>query len=354
MRALSIVVTMLLMAALPLLAQSVMERSPNLHGVWGAERGHAAFVFSHRFALLEGGDELVNFPTLTFAVGLPLGLTAGLDYTSNSEIVDTQRGGNETQYWVKRSIVRRPHTALAGLLAYNTAARSTDAALSGRHRIGSLSVMSELRGASRLFGADQAGLGASLGAVLHLTPYLGIAGDVGRVLVPDSLATTWSAGVAIEIPGSPHTFSLHATNVGALTLQGAGRERVILPDKIRYGFTFTVPLGSGGRWARIFRSAPPVIPQPASVSETGENPAARVELRMVAYTPGEVRIRAGESVEWLNLDSIEHTVTATEGTWGSRALKEGERYVQQFSKPGRYPYYCLPHPQMTGVVVVDE
>jgi plastocyanin len=56
-------------------------------------------------------------------------------------------------------------------------------------------------------------------------------------------------------------------------------------------------------------------------------------------------------VEWTNYDPTPHTVTG-EG-WGSELLAEGGRYVRRFDQPGRYPYRCLPHPQMTGVVIVE-
>ena len=55
----------------------------------------------------------------------------------------------------------------------------------------------------------------------------------------------------------------------------------------------------------------------------------------------------------MNLDPIEHTATADDGSWGSPLLKEGERYVRRFEQPGRYPYHCTPHPQMQGVVIVE-
>ena len=88
MRCLRILAAALLCAG-NVAAQSVVERSPNMHGVWTLPGGQAAFVFAHRFELIDGADELRNIPTLTLAAGLPLGLTAGLDYTSNSEIAQS-------------------------------------------------------------------------------------------------------------------------------------------------------------------------------------------------------------------------------------------------------------------------
>jgi len=170
-------------------------------------------------------------------------------------------------------------------------------------------------------------------------------GDIGRVLSADSFDAVWSGGLALAIPGSPHTLSLHATNGGAMTLQGSVREKVVGPESVRYGFTFTIPLGNGSQWARIFR------PAPAAPAPSTSGAAAQVPIRMIAYVPPEIHIRAGQSVEWVNQDPTPHTVTG-EG-WASEIILEGGRYTHRFDQPGRYPYRCLPHPQMTGVVVVE-
>lgn len=325
-------------------AQSVLEQSPNLHGTWTLERGRAAFVFAHRFELIEGGDEMFNVPTMSLAVGLPLGLTAGLDFSSNSEVLAERPGGNETQYYLKAGAAVGPETKVAALAAYNTAARSFDGALDVRRDWRALSLFGELRGFSDLFGRGDEGAAGAVGGAVRLTPYLALTGDVGRVLTVDSVPSVWSAAAAVAIPGSPHTLSLHATNGGAITLQGASRSRTRDFSPVRYGFVFTVPLGPASRWARIFRPAP--APQRAP------DVAARVEMRGIAFSEAETRIRPGESVEWINAEPAGHTVTGDDGSWGSEVLREGGRYVRRFDAPGRYPYHCSPHPGMTGVVVV--
>jgi plastocyanin len=361
-----------LAAAGGLSAQSVMERSPNLHGTWTLQSGHAAFVFAHRFDVLDGGDQLYNVPTLSLALGLPLGLTAGLEYSSNSEIVVGELGSNETEYWLKRAVGLGQRAAVAGIVAYNNRAGSFDGALSARTDLGRLGLMGELRGFSDLFATGEAGAAAAVGAVARLTPYLGITGDVGKVVSVDSFDAVWSAGIAIAIPGSPHTLNLHASNGGAMTLQGASRAKAFATDQRRYGFAFTIPLGNGSQWARIFRPAPALTPAPAAAPppvgtgpapEPGAAPAApavappaaaaavQVPIRMIAFQPPQVRIRAGQTVEWINQDPTAHTVTG-EG-WTSEILMEGGRYSRKFDQPGRYPYRCLPHPQMVGVVIVE-
>lgn len=328
--------------------QSVLERSPNLQGVWTMPSGQAAFVFAHRFELLDGADELRNIPTLTLAAGLPFGFTAGLDYTSNSEISRGSTGANEVEYWVKRSLVPTRTVALAGLIGYNTVAGSVDGALDVRLGLGPVAIMGEIRGFSDAFGSGEAAGAAALGGLLRFTPYLALTGDVGRVLTTDSLGTVWSAAIAVAIPGTPHSFSIQAANNGATTLQGASRRPEGALESVRYGFTFTVPLGTGSQWARVFRPAPP---PPAASADTS---VVRVDMRQIAFAPTEIRIRPGQRVEWINRDPTVHTVTADDGSWGSELIQESGTYSRVFEESGRHPYHCIPHPMMRGVVIVED
>jgi plastocyanin len=45
-------------------------------------------------------------------------------------------------------------------------------------------------------------------------------------------------------------------------------------------------------------------------------------------------------------------VTANDKSFDSGLLQPGKTYRRTFDTPGQYPYYCLPHPFMKGVVVV--
>jgi plastocyanin len=67
----------------------------------------------------------------------------------------------------------------------------------------------------------------------------------------------------------------------------------------------------------------------------------------------EIRIRAGQSVAWLNHDPMVHTVTADDGSWDSGDIRPGGTFLHTFATPGRYPYHCRPHPQMRGVIIVE-
>lgn len=238
-------------AAPQVAAQNGIERTPNTQGVWELTRWQGAFILSHRFESLEGGDELISIPTLTLALGVPLGITAGADFTSFSEVVPKAFTGNETQIWIKRGLSIGPvRTAAIG--AYNTAANSWDGALDARVAMGRISLFAEGRGFSNLFGMEEAGAAGAVGAAFRIGEYIAVSGDVGKVLSEEGIPAAWSGALVLEIPASPHTLSLVLTNTGATTLQGASREKVVGDAAVRYGFLFTVPLGGRGRWGRIF------------------------------------------------------------------------------------------------------
>ncbi len=80
-----------------------------------------------------------------------------------------------------------------------------------------------------------------------------------------------------------------------------------------------------------------------------------VELKGFAFAPETLTVKAGTVVEWVNLDSAQHTVTSTSGpeSFDSKKLEQNGRYSFTFTKPGTYEYYCELHPGMKGKVVVE-
>lgn len=76
---------------------------------------------------------------------------------------------------------------------------------------------------------------------------------------------------------------------------------------------------------------------------------------------GDIEILVGDTVVWKNGDQAKHTITSgtiedgPDGIFGgSKFLVPGESYKFTFTEKGQYPYYCIIHPWMTGVVTVTE
>ncbi len=81
-----------------------------------------------------------------------------------------------------------------------------------------------------------------------------------------------------------------------------------------------------------------------------------VAIKNLAFAPTEIRIRAGGTVTWVNCEAAgteSHTSTADQGQWGSGSLTPTDLFSRKFDQPGRYAYHCVPHPFMTGTVVVE-
>ena len=346
------IVALAVLTAAPasLAAQRLMDFTPNTRPAWTMDKWQPAMILSHRFELVEGGDELISVPTLTFGTAVGRRLALGLDYTSNSEVSVESLGGNETQWWAALRGPSGSRGALSALLAYNTAASSMDGAVTGLARAGFLSLVGEARAFSDAFGTGEGGFAGAAGAVFHLTEYLALSGDVGRAFTPDTLGTVWSAAIAFAFPGTRHHFSFHATNGGAVTLQGISREKAYGPESVRYGFAFVAPLGTASQWSRIFRrSAEPLAPAAQAAGDT-----VRVNIKDLAFSPATVRIKVGQTVEWANGDPLAHTVTADNKSWGSGFLNQGGRFTRRFTAAGAFPYHCEPHPQMKGSVIVEN
>ena len=93
---------------------------------------------------------------------------------------------------------------------------------------------------------------------------------------------------------------------------------------------------------------------------TASIPSNSTVVRIVAnagsdsFSPNPVEVKVGETVTWINDDSGRHTVTSKYGTFDSGMMGKGQSFSYTFDKAGEYQYFCEPHPNMVGTVVVTE
>jgi plastocyanin len=80
-----------------------------------------------------------------------------------------------------------------------------------------------------------------------------------------------------------------------------------------------------------------------------------VTIRDYKFIPAEVRIRAGDTVKWTNMEKrTSHSVLfPAENGLESERLFPGESWQRTFTVAGGYSYRCGPHEEMKGVVNVD-
>lgn len=335
------------LAQAPLQAQSLMYRGPNLGGTWVPDAGVVQFNFVHRFyvAPSAGAHKVQNFPTFTFALGLGHDLAIGTHYGTNSFVVQNPYRPNETEVYARWRVIGaegKPGLAVSVTPAYNFAAHSADGELAVDYTVGRLTVSGAARGMTKAFGIDTARAAFAGGAVARLTDYIAVSADVGSFVSP-TVRAAWSVALNLVIPGSPHTFSLQASNATTSTIEGNS----IGFGKMLYGFEFTIPLHLKRFSPWFHRPAKPV-----ALGATGAAVAAEIAMAALKFSRDTVTISAGQAVRWTNRDPVEHTVTFDGPEQGSPVISARGTYVHRFDTPGTYTYHCTPHPYMKGVVIV--
>ena len=77
------------------------------------------------------------------------------------------------------------------------------------------------------------------------------------------------------------------------------------------------------------------------------------------YIPANITINVGDTVEWINVDTAAHTVTAgspadgPSGVFDSSLVMADAVYAFTFEEAGNYDYFCMVHPWMVGSVTVN-
>ena len=81
-------------------------------------------------------------------------------------------------------------------------------------------------------------------------------------------------------------------------------------------------------------------------------PAAVVHMKNFAFVPATVRVKAGDTVEWINDDDDAHTVDSAAKLFHSGGLDSHDTWTHAFKSAGSFAYFCELHPYMKGVVIV--
>ena len=80
--------------------------------------------------------------------------------------------------------------------------------------------------------------------------------------------------------------------------------------------------------------------------------STQVVIENSQFMPTDLEIKAGTTVEWVNKDSVDHTVTFENGDFDTE-LVVGATTTVTFNEVGEYRYFCQFHPGMQGSVIVS-
>ena len=118
-----------------------------------------------------------------------------------------------------------------------------------------------------------------------------------------------------------------------------------------------VALTAGGCGSSDSTTSPsgPCTPTPTNPECMNPPNLLTVTIKNGVYSPNPVSVKVGQSVNWLNSDSIAHTATdAGVFDTGSIAPTSAADVPVPFSAPGTYNYHCTLHANESASIVVTQ
>ena len=88
--------------------------------------------------------------------------------------------------------------------------------------------------------------------------------------------------------------------------------------------------------------------------------AETVEVLIVksSFVPAVVKIKAGDTVRWINTEELLHTITSGKAPQHDNKFNENYLYGKfeiTMNEPGFFDYFCVLHnATMRGVIIVEE
>ena len=93
------------------------------------------------------------------------------------------------------------------------------------------------------------------------------------------------------------------------------------------------------------------------VQEDSTDPKGRntVVMKNIEYAPKELTVKVGQTVTWVNQETIEHNVVAEEADPPIRSQLFGKdgKFTYKPTQAGTISYVCTVHPGMDGTLTVE-
>ena len=101
-----------------------------------------------------------------------------------------------------------------------------------------------------------------------------------------------------------------------------------------------------------FASLPAGADSNASPAPSSAAGPTVVHISEFKYKPTPLTVHVGDTVKFVNDDSVAHTVTAKDKSFDSGNMDQNKSWTYTFSKAGEYDYFCTYHTFMVSKVVV--
>ncbi|MEO8265653.1 MAG: cupredoxin family copper-binding protein [Ilumatobacteraceae bacterium] len=77
-----------------------------------------------------------------------------------------------------------------------------------------------------------------------------------------------------------------------------------------------------------------------------------VRIQDFVFEPATLTVTRGSTVEWTNRDPFDHSVVATDVSFHSDSIGQGQTFSHTFDIAGQFSFVCGIHPQMKGTITV--
>jgi plastocyanin len=91
----------------------------------------------------------------------------------------------------------------------------------------------------------------------------------------------------------------------------------------------------------------------ADALAAGKGATYTVTMSQMRYGPLPANLKVGDTIVWVNKDTVPHTVTAKDRKFDVR-IASGKRASQTLTTAGTFPFYCIYHPAMRGTLKVGS
>lgn len=97
--------------------------------------------------------------------------------------------------------------------------------------------------------------------------------------------------------------------------------------------------------------APAMIPE--SRAEARDSVDHQVEITGFKFVPGQLKVRPGDTITWINRDISPHTATAQDKSWDTGTVKKDAATSILITPDFATDYYCRFHPMMKARIEFD-
>jgi plastocyanin len=92
-----------------------------------------------------------------------------------------------------------------------------------------------------------------------------------------------------------------------------------------------------------------------SSSGSSSGNTVTIDMKNIKFAPEDVTVKVGQTVKWVNQDTVDHDVSAKSGAdFKSDLFGNGKSFEWKADKAGTVSYVCTVHPGMVGTLKVTQ